>query len=82
MAKLLRAGLATQEVKSTLAKDEVARMMELLDDDSILSEVPAHMRATGEAARVADERVLGDLSRNAVARGASWVMAGKSSLGR
>lgn len=81
MAKLSRGGLVAHEVESTISKDELARLVEILDRDSSLPVVPPHMRATSEAAREADERCLRDLSRNAVARSASWVMAGGSSLG-
>ena len=71
------------EVIPTVSNEELRRLAHSITyDTDNLPVVPLELRATGDAARIADERCLRQLAANATARGASWMMAGDSSLGR
>lgn len=79
----LRSDIKIPEVIPTISDDERRRLAHLITyDEKELPIVPVELRATGEAARAADERCLRQLAANATARGASWMMAGNSSLQR
>lgn len=79
----LRSDVKTPEVFPTVSREELRRLARTVTyDTSELPVVPPDLRATGEAARAADEMCLRRLAANEAARGASWAGARGSSLAR